>query len=454
MTRRAVVEWASAIPPQRQVWLWDNRIPVGTLSAFAGRGNTGKTTYALHLAAQLSHGTLPGEHHGTKRRTLIWSGEDDWGPVLVPRLMAAGADLTLIGRLAIETIIDADTREASPRLPLDVDTMKTAIQSSGAALVIIDPIASTMSGDLHREADVRVALDGLARLAAETGAVAVFIRHFGKGGGNASDKMSGSHAFRDAARSVFLFAEDGDQTVVSQDKGNYSARGEESFAFRLENTAVPTDTGTAQVARVIDLGATETSVDDIINRCPGASDADENDTRDCTTNLTASWLYQLLADAEKEKVVIRPKDAVAYGADKGISRRSVFRLFGTLANARLAESVDGTGFPKTTNWRAKDGGTAGTAGPTLGGPGTTGTTGVDLQKQRDTAGEQFGIGGTTEETIPEQEKQADQPPVVPVVPPNLRAGAPGAPTAATPGMTERVQRILANQVSKQHGSMQ
>ncbi len=313
--RQASVQWASDIRAEKQVWLWEDHIPAGTVSALAGRGGTGKTTYALHLAAQLSRGTLPGQHHGNPRPTLLWSGEDAWGPVLVPRLLAAGADMTKIGRLAITSSID--NGEVTPLLPVDVAPFRDAITDSGAALVIIDPIASTMTGDLHREADVRAALDPLARLAEETGTVVMFIRHFGKGAGNASDKMSGSHAFRDAVRSVFLFAEDDGRVVITQDKGNYAPPGAESFAFRLENTTVPTDTGPVGVARVVDLGASEDSVGDIINRAATHGDDDAHDID--------QWLTDLLANGSiKATEVYSAADAAGYTKDQ--AKRAKKRL--------------------------------------------------------------------------------------------------------------------------------
>lgn len=316
VNRTASVEWASSIRPRRQVWLWENRIPVGTASALAGRGGTGKTTYAIHMVAQLSRGLLPGKYLGNPRPSLIWSGEDAWSTVIVPRAIAAGADLNMVGRLAIESGLDGDT-EVTPKLPLDTATICHTIRASGAVLVLIDPIASTMNGDLHREADVRVAVDALARVAEQTGAVLMFVRHFGKGGGNASDKMSGSHAFRDAARSVFLFAEDGDRVIVSQDKGNYAPRGDESFAFCLESVSVPTDDGPTNVARVIDLGASETSVDDVINR---PTEQDHGDHQDIDR-----WLSELLADGPvKATEVFSAADAAGYSKDQ--AKRAKKRL--------------------------------------------------------------------------------------------------------------------------------
>jgi len=427
----------SEIKQERQVWLWENRIPISTISALAGAGGTGKTTYAIHVIAQLSNGTLPGEYFGHPQTALIWSGEDKASTQLAPRLTAAGADLAKVRNLVIDAEIDGETGEVTPRLPLDVSAIRAEIDATGSRLVLIDPIASTMHGDLHKEADVRATLDSLARMAEETSAVIMYIRHFGKGGGNASDKMSGNHAFRDAARSVFLFADDDDQVVVTQDKGNYAPRGEESFAFRLESVEVPAANGINHMARVIDLGASDTSVGDIINRTPGPA-GDDEDEHDYTDDLKTSWLYQFLDAAGKANTVVRPKDSVAYAADKGISRRTVFRLFEKLANAGMAESADSAGFPRVTHWRLHGGTTA----PAHGEGGTTGTTGDDLHKQGGTTGQLPLTGGTTGDTVPEQHEQGATVPVVPVVPPVAgelgSVPPPGGITSVTPGDMDRV----------------
>ncbi|TXH22627.1 MAG: AAA family ATPase [Mycobacterium sp.] len=315
--RSARVQWASGITPKKQTWLLDNRIPVGTVSGWAGRGGTGKTTYILGMIAKLTKGTLPGKFHGTPQTALIWSGEDAWDTVLVPRLIAAGADLDKVGRLYI-----ADARlgtgETAPKLPLDTDRIEKAVIEAGAVLILIDPIASTMSGDLHREADVRLAVDALARVAEKTGSVVMFVRHFGKGGGNASDKMSGSHAFRDAVRSVFLFAEDGDRVIVTQDKGNYAPKGDESFAFRLETFTVTTVDGDTEVARVVDLGTSEVSVSDVINRTADVGNDDDSTDVD-------EWLSELLKDGPVESAEVY-KAADAAGLSKDKAKRAKKRL--------------------------------------------------------------------------------------------------------------------------------
>jgi hypothetical protein len=172
-----------------------------------------------------------------------------------------------------------------------------------------------MNGDLNREADVRAAVDALARVAEATQSVVAFIRHFGKGGGHASDKMSGSHAFRDAVRSVFLFAADDDRVIVTQDKGNYAPPGDESFAFRLDNVRVDTKDGPTEVARVVDLGTSDTSVGDVINRAVDGGQQDD----------IAEWLTDLLANGPvKANEVYQAAHAAGYTVDQ--AKRAKKRL--------------------------------------------------------------------------------------------------------------------------------
>jgi putative DNA primase/helicase len=50
----------------------------------------------------------------------------------------------------------------------------------GVSLLIIDPIVSAVSGDMHRANDVRRSLQPVADLAAELGCAVIGITHFAK----------------------------------------------------------------------------------------------------------------------------------------------------------------------------------------------------------------------------------------------------------------------------------
>lgn len=62
---------ASAIRPERTRWLWDGRVPLGTLSLLPGKQGLGKSTLTLELAARLSRGELAGDLAGEAAATLI-----------------------------------------------------------------------------------------------------------------------------------------------------------------------------------------------------------------------------------------------------------------------------------------------------------------------------------------------------------------------------------------------
>ncbi len=197
---------ASQIPTRRQAWLWAGRIPLGTTTIFAGRGGEGKSTFALYLAALINKGELDGDLHGTAYPVLIISHEDDWSTVMNPRLISAGANLDHVYQVRVRMTVDEITSETVPAFPLDLQLSRDAVEQTGAKLIIVDPITSTISGDLHKVTDVRRSLDPLTQLAQDLELAVIGIMHFNKGTGNASDKLSGSHGFRDAVRSVLLFA--------------------------------------------------------------------------------------------------------------------------------------------------------------------------------------------------------------------------------------------------------
>lgn len=277
--RELLLTPASQIETKRQRWLWRDRIPLGTCTGFAGRGGEGKSTFALYLTALANRGHLEGDLKGRKIPALIISHEDDWSTVMNPRLQGAGADLDHVYKLSIQTVVDETTLETVPALPLDLQLIRQAVTETGARLIIVDPLTATIGGDLHKLADVRRAIDPLTALAQELDIAVIAILHFNKGQGNASDKVAGSHAFRDAFRSLLLFATDDEsgERIVTVDKSNYSQEKGESFAFNLVSQTVHTDDGEQTDVGVVQfLGATDKNVSEIINRQHG-EDGDDDD---------------------------------------------------------------------------------------------------------------------------------------------------------------------------------
>ncbi len=255
-----------SVSSKRTRFLWDKMIPQSAVSIAAGRGGTGKSSFMIWLAAQINNGTLPGELAGEKNTVLYVSHEDSLEEVVVPRADANGVDREMFFSLGIASKeLDG---VVVPRLPEDLPIIRQAIAQTGAKLLIIDPITSTLAGgDNDKMADVRMVMDPLNAMAAELGIAVIGIAHFRKGGGNQSDLISGSHAWRDAARCVMLFArdDDADATVLTLEKINSGEAGK-SFRYRLDIIQQITDEGTfTDVARVVWEGESVTSVGDLIN---------------------------------------------------------------------------------------------------------------------------------------------------------------------------------------------
>jgi hypothetical protein len=185
-------------------WLWPDWLARGKLHVLAGAPGTGKTTIALHLAACVSAGrALPSGYRPERGNILIWSGEDDPADTIVPRLLAAGADLSRIKFVG-------DVREAGQRFPFDParDVAKLAAAAAtvgDVALLIVDPLVSAVAGDSHKNAEVRRGLAPLVELAAKLGAALIGITHYSKGtqGRDPLERVTGSVAFGALARVVF-----------------------------------------------------------------------------------------------------------------------------------------------------------------------------------------------------------------------------------------------------------
>ncbi len=207
-----VLVLASEVRPTRVQWLWESRIPRGKVTLVEGDPGEGKSTSMLDIAARVSTGApMPDGSPGVEGDVVIMSAEDGEADTIVPRLIAAGANLKRIAIL--RGVRRAGTPEALLSLPADIEALEDAITRTNAKLVIIDPLMVFLGGHVNswKDQDVRRALAPLAALAEKTGAAIVVIRHLTKGsGGLAVHRGGGSIGIIGAARSALLVARDPD----------------------------------------------------------------------------------------------------------------------------------------------------------------------------------------------------------------------------------------------------
>jgi RecA-family ATPase len=186
---------------------------------FEGEPDVGKSTMTLAWAALVSTGrewpnTLVGGKPAGGRRGLpgprgvvLVGVEDDLADTVVPRLLAAGADMGQVSTMMRPR--DANGRPVPFVIPDDVDKLQAAIGETDAALVIVDPIAAFMSDSVKSGSDSsnRQALMQLADVAEQTGAAIVLVRHLNKATGmTAKHRGGGSIAYTALARSVLVAA--------------------------------------------------------------------------------------------------------------------------------------------------------------------------------------------------------------------------------------------------------
>ena len=233
---------AAELEPDHVHWLWDRRLPLGKLSLIGGAAGTGKSTLAMALvAAVTTGGPWPcGEGAAPRGSAIILSAEDDEHDTIVPRLMAAGADLEQVGILSS---VCENTKRRSLNLRTDVAMLELAIKELGKVqLVIIDPISAFLGGvDANGNARVRELLQPLATLAARHGIAVVAITHPPKNlSPHPRDHFIGSIAFNAAARASYLVQTDPadeNRRLLLQVKNNI-ATDPGTLAFRITEREV------------------------------------------------------------------------------------------------------------------------------------------------------------------------------------------------------------------------
>lgn len=331
---------ASDIEPEPVVWAWlddgEGRIPAGALSMAAGREGTGKSSFGMWMAAQITAGTLPGNFYGRPRAVFYVAVEDSWKQTIVPRLIGAGANLDLVYRVEA---VEAEFGETTLSLPQDNSLMEQAIRDNDVALVVLDPLMSCIGQgiDTHRERDVRTALDPLARMADKTACVLLGIAHFGKGAGtDPSALITGSGAFKNVPRAVFGFARDDDNDcrVMSQSKNSLGRADLPSLSYNIETTEVPTKKGLAYVGRFVFTGESTRSVSEILAQGQ-EGDRGERDE-------AGVWLVDYLADNGGEASA---GDVIKAAEKDGFAKHTIQR-----ARSKVGVTSQKSGFGKGWVW--------------------------------------------------------------------------------------------------------
>lgn len=299
------------VTPTAVSWLWEPYLARGKLAVLDGDPGTGKSFVTVDLAARVSAGLpLPCGSPGKAGSVLLLNAEDDARDTIRPRLIAAGADPDRV-RLFFAPGLGM---EWWPRFPDDIHQLERAIYETAAALVVIDPMMAFLPREVSANNDqsVRLALSPLARLAAETDACILLVRHLRKSGGaSAIYRGSGSIGIVGAVRTGLMIARHPDEPelrVFALSKTNIGPPGR-SLGFRLERNSASGPTFVKWT------GALDVTADDLF----GASVPLRAGQR--TRERAAEWLRAFLADGPR-----RAPEVIEAARTAGIPERTLNRV--------------------------------------------------------------------------------------------------------------------------------
>jgi hypothetical protein len=199
-------EWvpASLIPPRSIEFVDKPLLQRAAFHLLVGRKGAGKGTWLAAQAAKTTRGEF-GE-----KPTVLWIATEDSAAIdIVPRLMAAQADLSRVQIL----------RKHWLRLPTDIPSLCKHIEQFGdIGMVVIDPISNHMEvgKSSNLDNDVRDAISPLNDLSDEYDLILLAMRHLSekeaKGGTLAA--ILGASAWPQTPRAVLAVAVDNDDPSI------------------------------------------------------------------------------------------------------------------------------------------------------------------------------------------------------------------------------------------------
>lgn len=218
------------IIPGEVEWIpgWQGFFPYGGIAHLAGVPGMNKSTLTCRLVAEATQ---------RRQETLMITSEDSTSQVVIPRLLAAGADITRV-----------HFPDRHLTLPSAMEGLHENIVERGIRVVVIDPVEAHLdaSVDSYKNQSIRGALAPLAFMADITHCAVILVGHPNKG--QSRDPMmrvGGSIGIPGIARSAMIMGNHPDHPpeagyrVLAAYKGNWAEQ-PRSRHFKIEAAAAGT----------------------------------------------------------------------------------------------------------------------------------------------------------------------------------------------------------------------
>jgi AAA domain-containing protein len=322
--RVAVWTRASDVRIRPVRFLWKPWLPLGKVTILAGAPGQGKSQLTAYMAADTTRAGFYDTDVEEAGAALIMTAEDDLADTTVPRLIAAGADLSRVSFVNMRrTLPGGITTDGLIRLPGDVDTLHARVRAGDVRLAVLDPVASFVGREhsTYINQDVRDVLDPLVWLAAHYGVAIVLVLHLNKSEAKSwAAKIAESHAFQAVARTVLVLAPDpddedgerGTEKIMAATKANVVGT-TPALKLRVEPRTVIGDDGEhVSTSVVVPYARSTIAADDLL------ADSVERGAR----RRALEFLLEALADGP-----MASKDLQREAKSAGVGWRSVERCY-------------------------------------------------------------------------------------------------------------------------------
>src|SRR6185369_1172095 len=231
---------ADQVVPKNIDFVWPRRLAFGKHTCVAGVGGLGKSQLLYSIAATITRGDAWPENDGNAPRgsVILLNAEDGVDDMMVPRLIAAGADRK---RVHIVKAVGAEGGPKKFNILADLEKLEKKCRELGDVVLIgFDPVSSYLGGEIdsHRDTELRNALDPISQMAESSNVAIMSVTHFNKATSTvgAMNRVMGGAGFVNAPRAAFAVMqdpEDGDRRLLLHLKNNLSPPAQ-GLRFHLE----------------------------------------------------------------------------------------------------------------------------------------------------------------------------------------------------------------------------